>query len=41
MKSSGGGAFFKFPEGGDPEGQAAGAGSGGFGEAGNDDSLYD
>lgn len=41
MKSSGGGAFFKFPEGGDPEAQGAGAGSGGFGEAGNDDSLYD
>lgn len=39
MKSSGGGAFFKFPE----DGQAAtdGATSAGFGDAGNDDSLYD
>jgi len=37
MKSSGGGAFFKFPEGGEP----AAAGTGGFGDAGNDDSLYD
>jgi transitional endoplasmic reticulum ATPase len=39
MKNSGGGAFFKFPE----EGEVAteNAGTGGFGPAGNDDSLYD
>jgi len=40
MKSSGPGAFFKFPEAGEAAGEAAG-GAGGFGEAGNDDSLYD
>ena len=38
MKQSGGSAFFKFPE----AGEAAANGNGnGFGEAGNDDSLYD
>jgi transitional endoplasmic reticulum ATPase len=40
MKSSGPGAFFKFPEAGEAANEAAGA-AGGFGEAGNDDSLYD
>jgi len=40
MKSSGPGAFFKFPEAGEAAADAAG-GAGGFGEAGNDDSLYD
>ena len=40
MKSSGPGAFFKFPEAGEAATDAAG-GAGGFGEAGNDDSLYD
>lgn len=39
MKQSGPGALFKFPEGGEPA--AANGGSGGFGDAGNDDSLYD
>lgn len=39
MKSSGGGAFFKFPEAG--EAANASANGGGFGDAGNDDSLYD
>jgi transitional endoplasmic reticulum ATPase len=39
MKQSGGGAFFKFPEAG--EAAAANGGAGGFGDAGNDDSLYD
>lgn len=39
MKQSGGGAFFKFPEAGQA---AAGNGdAGGFGDGGNDDSLYD
>jgi len=39
MKSAGPGAFFKFPEAGEA---AADSGSGaGFGDAGNDDSLYD
>jgi transitional endoplasmic reticulum ATPase len=38
MKQTGGGAFFKFPE----DGQTAANGSSaGFGDAGNDDSLYD
>jgi transitional endoplasmic reticulum ATPase len=38
MKQSGGSAFFKFPE----AGESADASNGnGFGEAGNDDSLYD
>lgn len=39
MKSSGPGAFFKFPEAGEAADSAAG--NGGFGDAGNDDSLYD
>jgi transitional endoplasmic reticulum ATPase len=39
MKSAGPGAFFKFPEAG--EVADSGAGNGGFGDAGNDDSLYD
>jgi transitional endoplasmic reticulum ATPase len=39
MKQSGGGAFFKFPEGG--EAADAAAADGGFGEAAQDDSLYD
>lgn len=39
MKSAGPGAFFKFPEAG--EAAATEGGAGGFGEAGNDDSLYD
>jgi transitional endoplasmic reticulum ATPase len=38
MKQTGGGAFFKFPEDGQT---AANGGSAGFGDAGNDDSLYD
>lgn len=39
MKNSGGGAFFKFPEAGEASEHATeGAG---FGDAGNDDSLYD
>lgn len=38
MKNSGGGAFFKFPEGGAAADASANAG---FGDAGNDDSLYD
>jgi transitional endoplasmic reticulum ATPase len=38
MKQSGGGAFFKFPEDGQPTAESGGAG---FGDAGNDDSLYD
>jgi transitional endoplasmic reticulum ATPase len=38
MKSSGGGAFFKFPE----DGEAGGSnGDAGFGESANDDGLYD
>ncbi|ESZ98347.1 cell division control protein 48 [Sclerotinia borealis F-4128] len=40
MKSSGPGAFFKFPEAGEAA-EANGGGAGGFGDAGNDDSLYD
>lgn len=40
MKSAGPGAFFKFPEAGEAAADA-GAGGAGFGEAGNDDSLYD
>ena len=40
MKSSGPGAFFKFPEAGEAAADANGAGAG-FGDAGNDDSLYD
>jgi len=39
MKQSGGGAFFKFPE--DGIAGSANGGGGGFGDAGNDDSLYD
>lgn len=39
MKSAGPGAFFKFPEAG--AAADAQAGQGGFGDAGNDDSLYD
>jgi transitional endoplasmic reticulum ATPase len=39
MKQSGPGAFFKFPEG--EEGAATNGGTSGFGDAGNDDSLYD
>jgi len=39
MKNSGPGAFFKFPEAG-AEANGNG-GNGGFGDAGNDDSLYD
>ena len=37
MKSAGPGAFFKFPE----AGEAAADGAAGFGDAGNDDGLYD
>lgn len=40
MKSAGPGAFFKFPEAGEAAANSNG-GSGGFGDAGNDDSLYD
>ncbi|PBP21391.1 P-loop containing nucleoside triphosphate hydrolase [Diplocarpon rosae] len=40
MKSSGPGAFFKFPEAGESAGNAE-SGTAGFGDAGNDDSLYD
>ncbi|OWP02244.1 hypothetical protein B2J93_1032 [Marssonina coronariae] len=40
MKSSGPGAFFKFPEAGESAANAEG-GTAGFGDAGNDDSLYD
>ena len=40
MKSTGPGAFFKFPEAGEAAANADG-GAGGFGDAGNDDSLYD
>jgi transitional endoplasmic reticulum ATPase len=40
MKQSGGGAFFKFPDAGEAA-SAAANGAGGFGDAGNDDSLYD
>ena len=39
MKQSGGGAFFKFPE--DGIAGSTNGGAGGFGDAGNDDSLYD
>lgn len=39
MKNAGPGAFFKFPDGTD--GQASGNGGNGFGDAGNDDDLYD
>jgi transitional endoplasmic reticulum ATPase len=39
MKSAGPGAFFKFPEAG--EVADTNGGNGGFGDAGNDDSLYD
>jgi transitional endoplasmic reticulum ATPase len=38
MKSAGPGAFFKFPEAGEA---ADGNGGAGFGDAGNDDGLYD
>jgi transitional endoplasmic reticulum ATPase len=40
MKSAGPGAFFKFPEAGEAANEATGGGAG-FGDAGNDDSLYD
>lgn len=40
MKSAGPGAFFKFPEAGEAAANS-GSGAGGFGDAGNDDSLYD
>jgi len=40
MKNAGPGAYFKFPEGGAESGNSAGAG-GSFGDAGNDDDLYD
>lgn len=40
MKNAGPGAFFKFPEGGVDSGAAGGAGNS-FGDAGNDDDLYD
>ena len=40
MKSAGPGAFFKFPEAGQAADEANGTGAG-FGDAGNDDSLYD
>jgi transitional endoplasmic reticulum ATPase len=40
MKSAGPGAFFKFPEASEVAADANG-GSAGFGEGGNDDSLYD
>merc|ERR1712029_1113402 len=40
MKNAGPGAFFKFPEAGEAAANAEG-GAGGFGDAGNDDSLYD
>ena len=39
MKQSGGSAFFKFPTA--EETDAAAANGNGFGDAGNDDSLYD
>lgn len=38
MKNAGPGAYFKFPEGG---AEGAGNGGNGFGDAGNDDGLYD
>lgn len=38
LKNSGGSAFFRFPS---AEEVTGGAGQNGFGEAGNDDSLYD
>jgi transitional endoplasmic reticulum ATPase len=40
IKSAGPGAFFKFPEAGEAAAEANGGGAG-FGDAGNDDSLYD
>jgi transitional endoplasmic reticulum ATPase len=40
MKSAGPGAFFKFPEAGEVAATENG-GAAGFGDAGNDDSLYD
>lgn len=40
MKNAGPGAFFHFPEGG-ADGQADGDAGNGFGDAGNDDDLYD
>jgi transitional endoplasmic reticulum ATPase len=40
MKNAGPGAFFKFPD-GTTDGQASGSGGNGFGDAGNDDDLYD
>lgn len=40
IKSAGPGAFFKFPEAGQAAAEANGGGAG-FGDAGNDDSLYD
>jgi transitional endoplasmic reticulum ATPase len=41
MKQAGPGAFFKFPEAGEAAANAEGGTGGGFGDAGNDDSLYD
>jgi transitional endoplasmic reticulum ATPase len=43
MKNAGPGAYFKFPEGGVDGGAGAGAGGSGndFGDAGNDDDLYE
>lgn len=40
MKTAGPGTLFKFPESGNTTNTAA-SGTGGFGDAGNDDSLYD
>src|SRR4051812_3185932 len=40
MKNAGPGAYFKFPEGGVESGSGGGAGNS-FGDAGNDDGLYD
>ena len=41
MKNTGPGAFFKFPEGGNDSGAAGGGAGNSFGDAGNDDGLYD
>lgn len=42
MKNAGPGAYFKFPEGGIDGGNASSSGAGNsFGDAGNDDGLYD
>lgn len=40
MKNSGGSNFFRFPD-AEEAANAAGSGTNGFGDAGNDDSLYD